>query len=101
MRTNFKYLNSSFILNFFSSSNIGEFSKDVKMLAALQEEDNDGDKLLDAARRLAGAFSDLLSAAQPDTQEVSYRPGIALVWGLKTSRSLANEKNTWLRIRYV
>ena len=56
----------------FSSSNIGEFSKDVKMLAALQEEDNDGDKLLDAARRLAGAFSDLMNAAQPDSQEVSW-----------------------------
>ena len=54
----------------FSSSNIGEFSKDVKLLAALEEEETDGDKLLEAARRLAGAFTDLLRAAQPGSQEV-------------------------------
>jgi talin len=51
------------------SSNIGEFSKDVKMLAALEEEESDSDKLLDAARRLANAFSDLLNAAQPGSNE--------------------------------
>ena len=55
----------------FSSSNIGEFSKDVRMLAALEETETDGDKLLDAARRLAGAFSELLTAAQPGSAEVS------------------------------
>lgn len=49
---------------------MGEFSKDVRMLAALEEEDNDGDKLLEAARRLAGAFSDLLNVAQPGSSEV-------------------------------
>lgn len=54
-----------------SSSNIGEFSKDVRLLAALEEAENDGDKLLDAARRLAGAFSELLNAAQPGSNEVS------------------------------
>ena len=53
-----------------SSSNIGEFSKDVRMLAALEETESDGNKLLDAARRLAGAFSELLSAAQPGSAEV-------------------------------
>lgn len=41
------------------------------MLAALEEDESDGDKLLDAARRLAGAFSELLKAAQPGSQEVS------------------------------
>ena len=55
----------------YSSSNIGEFSKDVRMLAALEETESDGDKLLDAARRLAGAFSELLTAAQPGSAEVS------------------------------
>ena len=55
-----------------SSSNIGEFSKDVRMLAALEEMESDGDKLLEAARRLAGAFSELLSAAQPGSAEVSF-----------------------------
>lgn len=53
-----------------SSSNIGEFSKDVRLLAALEEAESDGDKLLGAARRLAGAFSELLDAAQPGTDEV-------------------------------
>lgn len=43
----------------------------MRMLAALEEDGTDGDKLLDAARRLAGAFSDLLKAAQPGSQEVS------------------------------
>ena len=41
------------------------------MLAALEEAESDGDKLLDAARRLAGAFSELLTAAQPGSAEVS------------------------------
>ena len=39
------------------------------MLAALQDDDN-GSKLLDAARRLAGGLSDLLNAAQPENREV-------------------------------
>ena len=43
------------------------------MLAALQEEESDGDRLLDAARRLAGAFTDLLKAAQPGEAEVRQR----------------------------
>ena len=55
----------------FSSSNIGEFSKDVRMLAALEDADSDGDKLLEAARRLAGAFSELLTVAQPGSNEVN------------------------------
>jgi len=55
----------------FSSSNMGEFSKDVRMLAALEESENDGDKLMDAARRLAGAFSELLTVAQPGANEVA------------------------------
>ncbi|XP_076439084.1 talin-1-like isoform X2 [Babylonia areolata] len=51
------------------SSNMGQFSRDVKMLAALGEDQNAGDKLLDATRRLCGAFSDLLNAAQPGSRE--------------------------------
>lgn len=57
---------------FYSSSNIGEFSNDVRLLAALEDTDSDGDKLLGAARRLAGAFSELLNAAQPGTNEVVF-----------------------------
>ncbi|KAI0230740.1 Talin-1 [Lamellibrachia satsuma] len=50
------------------SSNIGGLTKDVKMLAALDETD-DGNRLMDATRRLIGAFSDLLNAAQPGGAE--------------------------------
>ncbi|GAB1607177.1 talin-1-like isoform X1 [Argonauta hians] len=49
------------------SSNLNEFSHDVRMLAALQGESS-GNKLLDAAKLLAGAFTDLLNAAQPGTR---------------------------------
>ncbi|CAL1533836.1 unnamed protein product, partial [Lymnaea stagnalis] len=51
------------------TSNVGDFSRDVKMLATLQEEGDSGQRLLDAARGLIGAFSDLLKAAEPGTQE--------------------------------
>lgn len=54
-----------------SQSNIVEFSRDIRLLAALQEDQSDGDKLLDAARKLASAFSDLLNAAQPGSKEVN------------------------------
>ena len=61
---------------FFSSANLPEFSKDARLLAALEEEENDSDRLLDAARRLAGAFSALLTAAQPENKEVNRYPVI-------------------------
>lgn len=40
------------------------------MIAALMEDDDHGDKLLDATRNLCTAFSDLLKAAEPETKEV-------------------------------
>ncbi|BFZ14072.1 hypothetical protein BsWGS_17114 [Bradybaena similaris] len=51
------------------SSNVGDFSRDVKMLATLHEDDRSGQRLLDAARGLIGAFSDLLRIAEPGTTE--------------------------------
>lgn len=51
------------------SANLPEFSKDARLLAALYEDDEDGNKLLDAARRLANAFTDLLKAAQPGSDQ--------------------------------
>ena len=54
----------------YSSTNIGEFTNDVRMLAALEENDSEGDRLMGAARLLVGAFTDLLKAAQPDSNEV-------------------------------
>lgn len=56
----------------FSSSNVGDFSREVKMLASLQDTDNSGERLLDAARGLIGAFSDLLKAAEPNAIEVTF-----------------------------
>lgn len=34
------------------------------------DDTDDGDKLLDATRKLCSAFSDLLKAAEPETKEV-------------------------------
>ncbi|XP_060074093.1 talin-1-like isoform X2 [Ylistrum balloti] len=47
------------------TSNMGDFSHDVRMVAALQDDDDSRNRLLNAAKQLAGAFTDLLNAAQP------------------------------------
>ncbi|XP_075218972.1 talin_middle and talin-RS domain-containing protein rhea isoform X1 [Lycorma delicatula] len=51
------------------TSNLPEMTRGVRMLAALMDDDVSGDKLLDAARKLCSAFSDLLKAAEPETKE--------------------------------
>uniref|UniRef100_H3ANX1 Talin 1 n=1 Tax=Latimeria chalumnae TaxID=7897 RepID=H3ANX1_LATCH len=52
------------------SSNLTEMSKGVKLLAALMEDEGaNGRQLLQAAKNLACAVSDLLKTAQPDTVE--------------------------------
>ncbi|XP_030044269.1 LOW QUALITY PROTEIN: talin-2 [Microcaecilia unicolor] len=52
------------------SSNLTEMSKGVKMLAALMDDEvKSGENLLKAARTLAGAVSDLLTAVQPTSEE--------------------------------
>ncbi|XP_066270425.1 talin-1-like isoform X7 [Branchiostoma lanceolatum] len=56
------------------SSNLTEMSKGIKMVAALLEDYGQGERLLDAARNLAGAFSDLLSAAKPGSTEREPEP---------------------------
>ena len=61
----------SLCLSPYRSSNLTELTKGVKMLSALLGDDGRGDKLLDAARGLMDAFSDLLKCAQPDGGEVS------------------------------
>ncbi|KAJ8935035.1 hypothetical protein NQ314_013060 [Rhamnusium bicolor] len=50
-------------------SNLPEMTKDVKMIAALMDDGNMGEKLLDATRKLCHAFSDLLKAAEPESKE--------------------------------
>ena len=52
------------------------------MLSALLGDDGRGDKLLDAARGLMDAFSDLLKCAQPDGGEVSKPSEILIVDGV-------------------
>lgn len=45
--------------------NLPEIARDTKILARLMEDESQGDELIDAARRLCKAFSDLLNAAEP------------------------------------
>jgi len=52
------------------TSNLPEMTRGVRMIAALIDDDDGGDKLLDAARRLCTAFSDMLKAAEPEAKEV-------------------------------
>ena len=51
------------------AQSIPEVTKEVRIIAALMEDDNNGDKLLDTARRLCSALSDLLKAAEPESKE--------------------------------
>ncbi|PNF41180.1 Talin-1 [Cryptotermes secundus] len=51
------------------TTNLPEMTRGVRMIAALMEDESSGEKLLDAARKLCSAFSDLLKAAEPETKE--------------------------------
>lgn len=51
------------------AQSIPEVTKEVRIIAALLEDDNNGDKLLDTARKLCNALSDLLRAAEPESKE--------------------------------
>ncbi|XP_042904301.1 talin-2 isoform X1 [Parasteatoda tepidariorum] len=51
------------------TTNLSEMSNDVKMIAALMDDEMQGENLLDAARNLCSAFSDFLKAAEPETKE--------------------------------
>ncbi|KAG8131388.1 hypothetical protein E2320_017964 [Naja naja] len=58
------------------SSNLTEMSKGVKLLAALMEDEGgNGRQLLQAAKNLAGAVSELLKTAQPSSAEGALTPG--------------------------
>lgn len=61
-------------------SNLPEVTKDVKMIAALMEDRNMGEKLLDATRKMCFAFSDLLKAAEPESKEVWFNTLISNVF---------------------
>ena len=50
------------------TSNLPSVTRDVKVIAALMEDDDKGDRLIDATRNLCAAFSDLLKAAEPGTK---------------------------------
>lgn len=47
------------------TTNLPEMSKDVKVIAALMDDHDRGERLVDAARSLCNAFSELLKAAEP------------------------------------
>ncbi|KAK4327375.1 hypothetical protein Pmani_002156 [Petrolisthes manimaculis] len=51
------------------TSNLPEMTKGVRMIAALLETDNESNNLLSAAKVLCHAFSDLLTAAEPERKE--------------------------------
>ncbi|XP_050558739.1 talin-1 [Spodoptera frugiperda] len=51
------------------TTNLPEMTKGVQMIAALMDDGDHGDKLLDATRKLCTAFTDLLKAAEPETKE--------------------------------
>lgn len=51
------------------TSNLPEMTKGVRMIAALLETENESNKLLGAAKVLCHAFSDLLTAAEPEKKE--------------------------------
>jgi talin len=56
------------------STNLPDMAREVKMLAALMDDrGTEGDDLMGAARTLCGAFSDMLRAAEPQTNEVIAR----------------------------
>lgn len=54
------------------TTHLPEVTKGVRMIAALMEDDSSGERLLDAARKLCTAFSDLLKATEPETKEVRF-----------------------------
>lgn len=47
------------------STNLPGVAKDIKLVAATMDDEETGERLMDAARRLCKAFSDLLNAAEP------------------------------------
>ncbi|XP_058805664.1 talin-2 isoform X2 [Phymastichus coffea] len=51
------------------TNNLPEMTKCVRMIAALLDDESSGDKLLNAARKLCSAFSDLLKATEPDSKQ--------------------------------
>lgn len=62
------------------SSNLTEMSRGVKLLAALlEDEGGNGRPLLQAAKGLAGAVSELLRSAQPASAEVRGRWAVVRV----------------------
>ncbi|XP_035914111.1 talin-2 isoform X3 [Anopheles stephensi] len=51
------------------TQSIPEVTKEVRLIAALMDDDCTGDKLLEATRKLCNAFSDLLRSAEPESKE--------------------------------
>ncbi|KAJ8929340.1 hypothetical protein NQ314_017980 [Rhamnusium bicolor] len=67
-------------------SNLPEITKNVKMIAALMDDGNIGEKWLDTTRNVCHAFSNLLKAAEPECKEPSEN--------LRNAASRVGEANT-------
>ena len=67
----FRYITLSPLSLSYSSTNLSELAKAVRMLAALNPSETDGGNLLDAARALAAATANLLNSAHPENLQVS------------------------------
>ncbi|RWS31093.1 talin-1-like protein [Leptotrombidium deliense] len=50
------------------SDQLPQMSRDVRVMASLMEDDDKGDRLIQAAKNLCSAFSDLLRAAEPQAK---------------------------------
>lgn len=66
----------------FSSSNLTELVKAVRLLAAMSASQREGDDLLDAAQKLALATAGLLNTAQPENVENRSGQPVELYWDM-------------------
>lgn len=66
----------------FSSSNLTELVKAVRLLAAMSASQREGDDLLDAAQKLALATAGLLNTAQPENVENRSGQPVQLYWNM-------------------
>ena len=53
----------------FSTSNLDDLVKGIKMIAALMDDKENSKKLIDAAKALAQAFNDLLNSLNPNNED--------------------------------
>ena len=55
--------------SFFSTSNLDDLVKGIKMIAALMDDQDNSKKLIESAKALAQAFNDLLNSLNPNNED--------------------------------